>query len=100
MTEGRINLRCDEALAQAQQLRAQAASLEDAKRQLERELEELESYWEGEESRVFAQKARQRMNKMQGTSKRLHDLAEAITKTAQIYRRNELAKLAAAKSRR
>ncbi len=95
MTSHDINLNYQEALKQANQLRAHADDLREAYNDYNNSLADLESAWQGPEAQKFISSAHVRAKKLTQTATLLDNTAQAIEKTAALFQRAELQKLQA-----
>ena len=95
MSRTDINIRYDKAIAQANQLSSCAIQLESAANRYASLLEELATYWEGPSEKVYASTSDERIRRLRRTVERMQAISNALKKTAAVYRKAELAKLAA-----
>lgn len=99
MRERDIELNYADARRQANQLRMHAEELQSALTEYRLALETLGGTWAGPEAAQYISAAQRKTRNLERASSRLDELALAIDKTAAVYRRNELQRLSAQRSR-
>lgn len=95
MTEEKIRVDHQKALAQAGRLRELAEEMRTAKSRYNEVLTSLEGVWTGAEARQYLTKAERELQRMDRHAAHIDELAQAITKMANVYRQQELQKLSA-----
>ena len=99
MTENRVRVDHQKALAQAGKLREWAEEMRAARSRYNEALASLETAWTGAEAQQYLAKARRELPKMDRHAKHIDELAQAITRIANVYRQLELAKIRAQRTR-
>ena len=98
MTEQDINLNHAQARGQADELRALAEELREILSEYHEVLHSLESVWSGPSTRQYLDGAQTKTRNLGRVPGRLDELAQAIDKTAALYRQAEMQKLRAKRS--
>lgn len=90
MSKADINIHYEEAMREVRRLHGLSEELQEEVGSAESLFDAIEAQWEGMNSRRYLAAARSRIHRMRQVSSRLESLAEAIRKTAEVYRRNEM----------
>lgn len=95
MTERDVNLNHIQARKQADELRMHAEELRSILSEYHEVLLGLESVWSGPSSRQYLDSAQMKTRGLKQIPNRLDTVAQAIDKTAALYRQTEMQKLRA-----
>lgn len=99
MTEERIHIDYQKAMEQVGRLREWAEEMRAAKSRYNEALTSLERVWTGVEARQYLSKAECELHEMDRHAMHIDELAHAITRIANVYRRQELQRLRAQRTR-
>ncbi|MCQ2509343.1 MAG: WXG100 family type VII secretion target [Lachnospiraceae bacterium] len=94
-TKSSIEIDFNQAICEANNLRAAAEQLDSINRRLDQIVNELSTSWRGESADLYACKCRELREKIRRSTQNLDQIASVIRRTAQIHHDAELRALEA-----